>query len=201
MCRVVFVNRIRVINPILSINLIRVINRILSIHRINYIKQINPILSINRILSIHPILSTCQLKSIHPLHPLHSPRPLSPPTSSPSPAAPTPSPVPLSLPSLPVLYRPVDQEGRPHRGPRAERDSPLPLDTELDPAPYLAILREIDQQMGTLAPALSRRRQRARRRAGLPQRPAGDQHARERAGERISLPSLPRSSPAPPAAG
>ena len=195
MCRVVLVNQIRVINRILSIlsmNQIRVINRILSIHRI---RVINPILS------IHPILSTCQLKSIHPLHPLHSPRPLSPPTSSPSPAAPTPSPVPLSLPSLPVLYRPVDQEGRPHRGPRAERDSPLPLDTELDPAPYLAILREIDQQMGTLAPALSRRRQRARRRAGLPQRPAGDQHARERAGERISLPSLPRSSPAPPAAG
>lgn len=192
MCRVVLMNRIRIINRILSMN------RILSILSMNRIRVINPILSIHPILSI---LSTCQLKSIHPIHPLHSPRPLSPPTSSPSPAAPTPSPVPLSLPSLPVLYRPVDQEGRPHRGPRAERDSPLPLDTELDPAPYLAILREIDQQMGTLAPALSRRRQRARRRAGLPQRPAGDQHAGERACERISLPSLPRSSPAPPAAG
>lgn len=35
-----------------------------------------------------------------------------------------------------------------HRGPKEERESVIRTDQDLDPAPYLRILREIDSQMG-----------------------------------------------------
>ena len=50
-----------------------------------------------------------------------------------------------------VNYVPVEENegGRLHRGPREERENPLVVGSqEFDPAPYIQILREIDNTLG-----------------------------------------------------
>ena len=56
----------------------------------------------------------------------------------------------FEIPHWIVHYCPIDLEqgSTRHRGPKAERESVIRTDQDLDPAPYLRILREIDSQMG-----------------------------------------------------
>lgn len=61
----------------------------------------------------------------------------------------------MSVPEFgPILvnYVPVEESesGKRHRGPREERENPLIVGSqEFDPAPYIQILREIDNTLGT----------------------------------------------------